>query len=344
MKNRMMKHSKSKLLLLFSTLALSTCAKSKTIYENGFDDQSRPLIVLEKDDPLFGTLYAFPFPLDFTKTKLSPKGGCYRRAEGHLFDSYTYSSKHVFDGSRSWRTEVRTDFPNSKGKCQASWVQNEKNKSRNELSVGAPVMGSHARPVWGQVQNGAPAQWYAFALFIPSDEGTYDNWIKKRERSIIVQFMGAGNSNTPEIHWMLGGGDKPTIDVEITTSSNPKEEELVITRYQFKLEPDRWHTFLSYWKRNWEESGQYKLWVDCKDWTDSSCEPTINRQGKVSIRDKPYATFQLGDYDSYVNTHTIRSLYWDSLRISDENSSWAEAASGLASPSPSSQGSPSSLK
>lgn len=317
-------------LVLVLLFAVVQRAQSKPVYTMGFDNPDAPAIVLGDSDPLKGTLYQFPYPLIFKDTYLSPKGGCFRRADGRKFDSFAYSSKTVFGGIRSWRNEIQTNYPNPKGLCQFGWVQLE-NKNRNEVSVGSPVAGNDKPTPWGELANGAPGQWYALALYIPSNEGTFPTWINRGQNSIILQHMGSGNSSTPEIHWILGGKNNvPYITVAMDTSDNPDREDLKRTEWKFNVEPDRWHTFLTWWVRDWDSDGKYILWMDCPDWNDqTTCTPIINRQEKVSIRDKPKGSFSFGLYDSYVNTGAIKVTYWDSLVISDEDSTWAQAAAGL---------------
>ena len=315
-------------LFIFCFLAagLSMNAGAKILYENGFDNLDNP-ITLNADNILANTLHAFPYPIDFATTYLSPKGGCFRRSAGHPFDTWTYSTRYIFSGKTSWRTEVQTNYPNPKGKCQFAWVQAER-KSREELSIGKQVAGSGVSdPPWGEQEHGDPAMWYSFALFIPGDEGTPLWWA---ENTIILQHMGGGNSSTPEIHWILqNDGGQPRINVALMTSANADREVIERTDWKINLKKDTWHTFLEYWVRDWDSDGRYKLWVDCENWADSSCKPVIDRVGKTSIRDKPKGSFSLGLYDSHVDTGKTKALYWDALRVSDASSTFKEAASNL---------------
>lgn len=309
------------LVLLASGLLNVSCfvaAHAAQLYANDFEFTT---------PSISGNAYRFPYPEDFRSNKMFYRGGCWRTSQGDPYDSISLSSLHVATGSRSMRVESRTDLPNMFSKnCPHSWLKKEP-KVRNEIGFGSYPTKKLGED-WGEIKNGSAGQYYRYEMYIPSNEGSYSKWVKAaKPRAIVFQFLGTGNSSTPEIHGILGKDLE--LEIEVTQSITAAKETLKKARYRKHLLADKMNQIVFWFKRSWDEDGEFKAWINCSDWTECEATPDVDHQGGVAIRDKPISTFQVGVYRSDVDTGVAQVVYYDNVAIFDAGTKWSEITSGF---------------
>ena len=272
---------------------------------------------------------AYPWPNTPTGSLMLYHGYCFRKSNGDNFDSWTISDKYAINGKSSIRVFNDNAFPNNKAKnCPYSWLKAE-NKVRNEIQIGSNGSSSDPNPWWGELRFDDPGLWVVFAMYIPSNEGNYSDWIQMgTPRSIIFQFFGGGNSGTPETHGLLGKNLK--LDIEITYSTHPSREENNHKRYNVYLDKDKWNTVVMYKKRSWENDGEFKLWLNCPN-LPKQCNPIINYKGPNAIRNKPYQYIKMFNYrsDGGYAKRVQQVFYFDAASLHRQGTPWVNVVGDL---------------
>ena len=249
---------------LTAFMAVFLCLNSNAtlLYSNSFE-YSTPFVS--------GTTYRWPWPRS-TQPDMWYNGPCHRTEAGDSFDSIAVSTKRAAAGSKSMRVISRTDAPKLPGHCPFSYLYEEP-KTRNEMIFG---WGATPEYDWGVLEHGEGPQWYAWEMYIPSNEGNYSSWVNGGwAESIVFQFFAAGaGADSPELHGMLGKNLQ--LRIEHSHSTNANDEILTLTNYRKNLLPDRWNQFVIYYDRHWS-TGQFKIWINPDNWSTASASPTFTK-------------------------------------------------------------------
>ena len=303
--------------LLLIILLIPALTNAKVLYEENFE-------YLDTDH-VFAYGYLYPWPMNYNLNKQNYHGNCFRTTNGYRFNNFLLDSKTPFEGKRSWKVTVDTAYLNNMSTgCPHKWMQTEA-KSRNEIVPGHRYNTSQVSPPWGEVEFGDQPYWYSYAFYIPKDQPGLSTWIHRRTpRGIITQFLGAKNSATPEVHFMLGG-DKdgiPYISMEVTWSEKEHGEDNHHAYYGFKPSFDEWHTLIVYRQRDWKK-GILKVYLDCHKVSIDKCVAIVDHHGGNAIRDKPVSIFKFGNYRSdKLKIHQI--IKYDRFMVHDRRSNLAD--------------------
>lgn len=235
-------------------------------------------------------------------------GGCYQQG-AHGYNSFFVSDKHVRSGNAALRVELRGEHKNEV--CTVSRLVKE-GKSRSEIRHARLIDSLNNIPMGAEV-------WLGFSMYFPSDEGTFNSWWSKADRVIVMQLLGAGNSVTPELHFMIEGG---RLVFEQTSSTAEVGENLVHVADKIPVKPDQWVDIVVHWKRSWQSDGFRRVWINGQQ--------VIDRAGPSAIRNKPYAYFKQGAYFGTEIRPEKYVFYVDALRMGDRTSTYADVAPAAA--------------
>ena len=249
----------------------------------------------------------------YIKPSIYIAGACYNKAE-HGYNSFEISTKYKRSGSYSLRAELHGDDKNSV--CKDEYLRAEK-RSRSE----ARLAFNHS--TFKYIDHGDEI-WWGTSYYFPSDEGTYSSWWTSSSRTMIAQFLGTGNSHTPELFMTIGGGGKLTF--ESYSSTTATGESLVRTSHSTTIQPNRWNDIVVQWRRTWQSSGFLRIWVNGT--------LIANKSGPVAIRDKPYATVRQGAYFGTDIRNQKYVWYIDATKIGDATSSYSSISPGSVTEAP----------
>lgn len=270
------------LVVCSTLLQFSTSAQAGVFYQEGWEDGK------------------------IVKPSLGFEGNCYTEQK-HGYNSMELSKKRVREGNYSNRLELHGDDKNSV--CSRAYLVREA-KSRNELRF-------LANDAKGQFKHGSE-HWFTTSYYFPSNEGSFSSWWPKSQRVIIFQLLGAGNSQTPEIHFLLG--NKGRLDIEMSASVTPSEN-LIKDHKAVTIKPDQWVDVVVHWKRSWQSDGILQIWINGN--------LVVNKKGPTAIRDKPYAVAKAGMYFGTEIRPYDYIMYLDNFKIGDKNSSYDKMVSGI---------------
>jgi hypothetical protein len=268
-------------MLLFFTMLASMHAYSAS-YSEGWEDRS------------------------FRKSSLHPNGGCYFKPS-QSYNSFEISTNYKREGSYSLRTELNGAHKNSI--CPLEYNRLEK-RSRSELRL------AYNHSAFKEIKHGQEI-WWGSSYYFPSNEGTFSSWWNDSQRVMIAQFMGAGNSFSPEIFMTIGAGK---LSIESYYSTVATGENLVRSSASAAMKSNQWNDIVVNWKRTWQSSGFLRVWVNGI--------LVVNKSGPVAIRDKPHGYISQGAYFGTDIRNEKYVWYIDGTKIGDENSSYEAVSPG----------------
>ncbi len=266
--------------LVMSLMQLSVSAQAGVIYTESWEDGK------------------------IVKPSLSFEGNCYN-AKSHGYNSMELTKSKVRAGNYALRTEAKGYHKNNV--CKLDYLVKEA-KTRNEIRF----MSNTDK---GLFKHGSE-HWFTTSYYFPSNEGDFSSWWPNGSKSIIFQLLGAGNSFTPEVHFMIGSKGR----LEIEMSSSVTERELLKVEHKYTtIQPDKWVDVVVHWKRSWKSDGILQIWVDG--------DLIVNKSGPNAIRDKPYAVAKAGFYFGKEIRPFDYVMYMDNFQIADGNSNYSQVAS-----------------
>jgi len=230
--------------------------------------------------------------------------GCFSKSKGDSFNSVELSTRRARTGTQS----VRFETPGNK-KCYAE------QKSRNEIIYGEGITGLTTGPS-GTTGIGSEF-WQGFSIYFATDEGS-SGWWNASQNLYIAQnfsFRLGTTSASPEQHFIKKPGS--TVAIRTTYSTDPSKEVAVENpTINASFKQNEWNDVVIHFKRAWDSSGIYKVWVNGA--------LVVNFTGPTAIRNHDSMRFKAGMYFGETIVNHTWVTYYDNMRIGNASSSYAE--------------------
>jgi len=297
----------------------------------------------------FGALlYQQDFEGTFSRTTWPTSSRYYEPVDGLIMDKqlwcYTVGGIGGYDSWRSSTTykksgskSIRNELNGMKKNLECGGTEE---KSRQSMHVGADIQKLYIYAN-GQVPNRTnhgDERWFGISYYYPSNEGTISSWWSKDQYVNILQFMSSGNLTSvyqfiPEIFISLGNNGNVRVQNYVSTTTPTATVKTTYTTNTGRFTKDAWNDIVIHYKRNWTNDGSLTVWVN-------GVKAMERLNTPVAVRSAPSGYFDFGQYFGYSQTpsdgyrNQIYVQYFDSLKVGDNTSSYAEVDPSNSAPPP----------
>jgi len=222
----------------------------------------------------------------------------------HGYNSVELSTRQARAGTQAIRFETQGNVQ-CPGHTEA--------KARNEIIWGAGLPGLQYHPSTDTAIN--TEWWFGFSVYFAADEGTV-GWYDYNQDYYIAQpfSLDTLGSGSPEVNFVKQPGNDGYTYVQYRVSGGSEQPS---SKPGFVPVKNGWNDFVLHYKRDPTNTGYMKIWLNGTVVHDRLTAPS-------AIYNHNSLRFKAGFYYAALNSPHRYVLYYDSIRIGDETSSFAE--------------------